>query len=165
MDLAQQKEQFSVAYIKAIAAQAGLNNAHPSVDDDSIDLELIGKDFKGILRNPKIELQLKCTSRDLLNGNVIKFPLSLKNYNDLRGDNVLCPRYLAVLVIPENVQDWVEYKDEELILRNSCYWVSIRNHPKTYNKTKVTVDIPLKQRLTKETLVELMTLASKGEYL
>lgn len=165
MDIAKQKEQFSVAYVNAIAAQAGLNNAHLSVDDDSVDLLLKGKGFNGKIRNPQLELQLKCTSRDLIRDGVIKFPLPIKNYNDLRGDNVLCPRYLVVLLVPDQVSEWSELRNDELILRNTCYWASIRNSPDKSNTSGVTVDIPLTRKLTKDSLLELMRFASKGEYL
>ena len=40
-----QKEQFSRAYVAAIAAQAGCNSAKPEVDDDSVDLTLKMKDL------------------------------------------------------------------------------------------------------------------------
>jgi len=165
MDISKQKEQFSVAYVNAIAALVGLNNAQLSVDDDSVDLLLKGKGFSGKVRNPQVELQLKCTSRSLVSGEVIKFPLSLKNYNDLRGDDVVCPRYLVVLMVPDQVDEWSEQLDDEIVLRNSCYWVSIRNHPKTNNSTSVTIDIPIDQKLTKGALLNLMNLASEGEYL
>lgn len=165
MDINQKKEQFSVAYVNAIAAQAGLSNAQPSVDDDSIDLILKGKGFCGKIRSPQLELQLKCTSRDLVKDGFIRFPLSIKNYNDLRGEDILIPRYLVVLLVPENVSEWAELRDEELVLRNTCHWVSIRNHPEKNNISTVTVDIPFAQKLTKDTLLMLMQSASKGEYL
>ncbi len=38
MDIDQRKEQFSHAYVKAVAAVAGFAWYKPSVDDDSIDL-------------------------------------------------------------------------------------------------------------------------------
>jgi len=125
---------------------------------------LKGRGFKGKIRNPQLELQLKCTSQNIISGEYVNFPLSLKNYEDLRGNNVLCPRYLVVLVIPEDIDSWSEHKENELILRNSCYWISIRDYPATSNRANVTVKIPLSQKLTKESLLRLMEQASKGEY-
>ena len=165
MDINQKKEQFSVAYVNAIAAQAGLSNAKPSVDDDSIDLSLKGRGFCGKIRSPQLDLQLKCTSRDLVKDGFIRFPLPIKNYNDLRGEDILIPRYLAVLLVPELDSEWAELRDEELVLRNTCHWVSIRNLPEKNNLSTVTVEIPLAQRLTKDTLLMLMQFASEGEYL
>lgn len=162
MDISSRKEQFSIAYVNAIAAHAGVNNAHFSVDDDSIDLVLAGKNFRGKIRNPQLQLQLKCTSQDLIKDGVIKFPLSKKNYDDLRGTDVLCPRYLAVLIIPKDETHWLDHGNDELILKNSCYWVSLRDMPASSNKTTITVDIPLQQKLTTDALSDLMREASNG---
>ncbi|MEF9406875.1 hypothetical protein B7R77_04210 [Ralstonia solanacearum K60] len=155
-----QKEQFNIAYVHAIAAQAGFNPGKLEVDDDSIDLELSARGFVGIVRNPRVQLQLKCTSQDLVSGDVIKFPLSRKNYDDLRGTDVICPRYLAVLVVPEKPAEWLNHHPGHMALHNACYYLSLRDHPSSTNKTTVTVDVPLSQRLTTESLIQLMTAAS-----
>lgn len=39
MDICKRKEQFSIAYIQAIAAQIGINHSIDVVDDDSVDLD------------------------------------------------------------------------------------------------------------------------------
>ncbi|WP_432722283.1 DUF4365 domain-containing protein [Jeongeupia wiesaeckerbachi] len=163
MDIGKRKEQFNVAYVHAMAAQAGLNPSHPQVDDDSIDIQLQGKGFPGLRRNPMVQLQLKCTSQDVVSGGVIKFPLPRKNYDDLRGSDVICPRYLVVLLVPEEHERWVEHHSAHMSLHNTCYWLSLKDYPSTTNTTTVTVDIPLAQRLTTTSLRHLLTLASNGE--
>lgn len=162
MDPKRRKEQFNVAYVGAIAAQIGINNARTDVDDDSVDVYLVGKNYSGKIRNPQIQLQLKCTSQDLVSGTVVKFPLKRKNYDDLRGENVLCPRYLAVLLVPRLEDEWIEHSDKGMLLRHACYWVSIRDLPDT-NNASVTIDVPLSQRLTPNELKRMMTRASDGE--
>ena len=163
MDKNKQKEQFNVAYLNALAAQAGINHARTDVDDDSVDIYYIGKGYTGKIRNPQIQLQLKCTSQNLVNGEVIKFPISRKNYDDLRGQNVLCPRYLAVLVVPIECEEWIIHGENSMRLSHSCYWASIRDHPTTTNDESITIDIPLSQRLTATELRNLMLLASNGQ--
>jgi hypothetical protein len=162
MHSANKKEQFNVAYVCAMAAQAGLNHSQLEVDDDSVDLILKGKGYTGKVRNPQIHLQLKCTSQDLISGNVIKFPLPKKNYDDLRGTNVVCPQYLVVLVVPKDENDWIQHHPEHMSLHNRCYWVSIKDKPERKSRTKVTIDIPLTQRLTTNDLRHLMSQASNG---
>jgi len=154
-------EQFSVAYVNAIAAQVGLNNAQLSVDDDSVDLMLKGRGFSGKLRSPQLDLQLKCTSQNLVSNGHLNFPLSIKNYDDLRGA-VICPRYLIVLIVPAEVDDWIEHEDDALLLKHSCYWASIKDYPGTVNTTSVTINIPLEQKLTCDSLLELMNTAAIG---
>jgi hypothetical protein len=160
VDIGKQKEQFNKAYVRAIAAQAGFNPSELDVDDDSVDLELTGRGFRGPVRNPKMQFQLKCTSQDLVSGNVIKYPLPRKNYDDLRGTNVICPRYLAVLLVPDEPTYWVQHHPEHMTMHNACFYVSLRDLPATTNSTTATVEVPLAQRLTTETLTYLMTLAS-----
>ena len=43
MDIAAMKEQFSKAYVRAVAAVAGFSGYEPEVDDDSVDWETSGK--------------------------------------------------------------------------------------------------------------------------
>jgi len=160
MHSTKKKEQFNIAYVAAIAAQAGISNLSTVVDDDSIDVVLIGKGFSGKVRNPQIQLQLKCTSQNLITGSTIKFPLSLKNYDDLRGTDVLCPRYLVVLMVPENDDHWIEHDNDCMKLHNLCFWVSLKDKPSTSNSTSVTVEVPTSQRLTTQTLIKLMNEAS-----
>lgn len=162
MDIAKKKEQFNVAYISAMAAQAGLNPSQLQVDDDSIDIQLCGKGFLGRIRNPMIQLQLKCTSQDVISGDVIKFPLSRKNYDDLRGQNVIVPRYLVVLLVPEKDDSWIQHHDASMSLHNTCYWFSLKDLPATTNKKSVTIEIPLSQRLTTASLSHFLTLASEA---
>lgn len=53
MDIDKQKEQFNIAYICALAAQAGLNHSVLAVDDDSIDILLQARGYVGKpIRNP-----------------------------------------------------------------------------------------------------------------
>ncbi|MGF6539396.1 DUF4365 domain-containing protein [Paraburkholderia youngii] len=163
MDIGKQKEQFNKAYVRAIAAQAGFNPSELEVDDDSVDFELSGRGFGGTIRNPKVQFQLKCTSQDFISGDVIKYPLPRKNYDDLRGTDLVCPRYLAVLLVPEDPTYWVEHHAEHMRLQNACFYVSLRDLPPTSNSTSVTVDIPLTQRLTTDSLRNIMTLASNLE--
>ena len=166
MDPQKQKEQFNYAYVCALAAQAGLNRVDAAVDDDSIDLSFKSRGYHGRpVRSPQIEFQLKCTSQNLVDGEVIKYPLSRKNYDDLRGSDFAFPRYLAVLVVPTEIDAWVAYNEHHIALFNSCYWLSLRDSAPTENDVQVTVAIPLSQRLTSETLREMMDRASQSEWL
>lgn len=166
MDPQKQKEEFNSAYIYALAAHAGLNRVTSAVDDDSIDVGFRSKGYTGrVNRSPHIEFQLKCTAQDLVNGGVIRFPLSRKNYDDLRGDDFVYPRYLAVLLVPLNCSDWIVDHSEHIALHNNCYWLSLRNAPPTTNKTSIVVEIPLSQRLTSSTLKAMIDKASDGEWL
>jgi len=168
MDPQKQKEEFNYAYVCALGAHAGLNRTSSSVDDDSIDVAFKSKGYHGhLVRSPQIEFQLKCTSQNLVDvdRNVIKFALPRKNYDDLRGADFASPRYLAVLLVPEDVDHWIGHSAEHIELHKKCYWLSLRDCEPTDNVNTVTVSIPLDQRLTTETLKSMMDRASDGEWL
>ena len=161
MQNAMAKEVFNVAYILAMAAQAGLNTSEYRVDEDSVDLTIHGRGFAGVIRNPAIDLQLKCSSQAFKRaGDKIKFPLKLKNYEDLRGNNVANPKYLVVLLVPESQDTWMKHHKKHASMHNKCYWVSIKDHPPTTNTTGILIDIPVAQRLDTHQLKQLMLAAS-----
>jgi hypothetical protein len=165
MDPQKQKEQFNYAYMCALAAHAGLNRVDTSVDDDSIDVSFKGKGYVGHrVRSPQIEFQLKCTAQDIIKGTEIKFSLSRKNYDDLRGNDFACPRYLAVMLVPIDVNAWVDHATNNIALFNNCYWLSLKDAGPT-GQSSITVTIPLAQRITSKALREMMDRASEGEWL
>lgn len=160
MHITARKEQFNRAYVGALAAQAGINTATPSVDNDSVDVMCIGKNFTGLIRDPNVSFQLKCTHQALRRGENIHFPLSRKNYDDLRETRLGHPRYLAILEVPESCDNWTEHLDDAMLLRSTCYWVSLKGLPELDQET-ITIHVPLAQRLTSESLRHLLLLASE----
>src|ERR1700674_2784154 len=132
MDISQRQEQFSLAYLRAVASVAGFTAYKPEVDDDSIDIGLAGRGAEGTTRSPRVELQVKCSSQaGVLGAEHLTFPLTLKNYNDLRPDTVLVPRILLVVLVPENLEEWVTQTEEQLAMRRCGYWVSLRGMEET----------------------------------
>ena len=138
MDLNTQKSRFSLAYIEAVASRAGFQVEEVKVDRDSVDGTV--KSDLGI--RPRIEFQAKSTERDLVQNNHIHFPLSIKNYDDLRLE-AINPRILIVLMLPPDVDQWVAQTHEELCLRRCAYWLSLRGEPETSNSDNITVYVPL----------------------
>ena len=162
MDPNQQKEQFSNAYVRAVAATAGYTLYKPEVDDDSVDWGIAATAGKGTTRSPKIELQLKCTSRDLWDDGNLKYPLKVKNYNELRPENYQVPRILVVVLVPNQVAEWLSHSEESLVMYKCGYWVSIRGWDETSNKDTVTVPIPRKRQFTVENLKDIMVRVGDG---
>ena len=161
MDINQQKEQFSNAYIQAVASVAGYSLYRPDVDDDSVDLGIAARGGTGPILSPRLELQLKCTSREILDSASVKYPLNLKNYNDLRI-NTLVPRILVVVLVPDNLNEWLQQSEQELCMRYCGYWVSLRGQPETRNTTAVTVELPRLNQFTVEALRSIIGRISLG---
>ncbi|MCY4652548.1 MAG: DUF4365 domain-containing protein [Dehalococcoidia bacterium] len=153
-----QMEQFSIANIGAVAAQAGFRTGAVYPDLDSMDGIFVGDSG----RRPRVEFQLKATSQDILRDGVLHFPLPINNYDDLRLEEPRIPRILIVVRMPEEVEDWLSQSDEELCMRRCAYWISLRSRPSVSNTSSVTVHIPLTNMFNKEQLTDLMDKAERG---
>jgi hypothetical protein len=81
-----------------VAAVAGFSVDRLDLDFDRIELQITAGHGQGSVSFPELKLQLKCTSRDVIDGDRMRFPLKVKNYNDLRR-NVLIPRILVVVLV------------------------------------------------------------------
>lgn len=161
----EQKQQLSVAYVHAVSARAGFACQLIHVDDDSIDVQLAAKGMineKSIYRSPKIDIQLKATSQNLLNTAHLAFPLPIKNYNDLREES-LVPRLLVVLYLPHDQDRWLEQTEDQMISRHCAYYATLLGEPPTGNQKSVTVYLPREQRLTAPSLRSLMIKAARKE--
>ncbi len=88
MEINLQKEEFSYAYVRAVATVAGCvcERATTPLDRLGIDLILTGLKSPPQENFPILYVQVKCTSREVINDYVVRFPLSVKNYQkDERG--------------------------------------------------------------------------------
>ena len=161
MELNQKKELFSKAYVRAVAAVGGFSVSQPEVDDDSIDLKIVARGGEGIVFSPELNLQLKCTSRDLLDGRFIRYPVRIKNYRDLIINSQV-PRLLVVVLVPENLENWLQQSEDEMCMRYCAYWVSLRGQPERLNTANVTVELPRSNQFTVEALKSIMQRLSQG---
>lgn len=158
MHITQQKEQFSRAYVSAVAAAAGCNISDWKVDDDSIDIGFGRRSG----RRARLEAQLKCTSAHTPSPERLAFPLPVKNYDDLRDPNLHVPRILVVLVVPDDVGAWVRQNHNRLVMRRCAWWTSLRNAPTTANDNTVTVHLPVANLFGAASLTGMLDLIDQG---
>jgi Domain of unknown function (DUF4365) len=163
MDINQRKEQFSKAYIHAVATIAGYSVSRPDVDDDSIDLALAAKGEGDTARRPRIELQAKCTHSNNGDEENFVYDLKIKNYDDLRIETIV-PRILVVVVVPDlDFNLWMRYTEDEMCLRHRGYWCSILGYPDTPNDTTVRVSMPRTNLFSPDNLRAMMERANREE--
>ncbi|MBI4747056.1 MAG: DUF4365 domain-containing protein [Acidobacteria bacterium] len=152
----EQKEEFSFAYIQAIAATAGYQVERPQRDKQSVDLKIVAYSAQGWPPDLEILIQVKCTaSQTALGDKEVKFVLKANNYNDLRKDGIL-PRILIVVLVPQNMADWVEPSEQQLILRHCAYWIDLRGRVEIKNTESITIHIPRKNQFTVQSLQEIV---------
>jgi hypothetical protein len=152
------QEKFSRAYAAAIAAGAGYATYVPDIDRDSVD---IGFNAGGDMR-PNLHVQLKSTINLRRVGNVLKFHLQKKNYDDLRARTQV-PRILVVLDLPKSEKTWLNISVKRLIIRRCAFWMSLSGMPPLPDQRQsITLDIPSDIRFDVEGLKDIMQMARSG---
>jgi hypothetical protein len=86
MDINIRKEEFSYAYIYAVVSAAGYSCqiASRPMDIGGIDIVISGQEKEYSLYPPRLEIQVKSTSTSVIDNEFVRYPLKLKNYNELR---------------------------------------------------------------------------------
>jgi hypothetical protein len=97
----------------------------------------------------------------VLRNDGIHFQLRIKNYNDLRQES-LTPHVLVVVLVPEDVSNWLTQTEDELVMRRCGYWVSLRNAVELDNQDSALVVLPRAQMFTPESLKRIMTTVNEG---
>jgi hypothetical protein len=162
MELNMRKEQYSYAYIRAVASVAGFSCTKPEVDDDSIDMTIAKRGGNGTIRSPRVDAQVKCSAADIVGLFTVDFSLKLKNYDELRSEDVLVPRILIVVVVPEQLDEWLGHSETEMSMRHCGYWTSLRGAPASPNSTSHTVNLPRTQFFTYQELAAMMARIGNG---
>ncbi|MGM0575279.1 MAG: DUF4365 domain-containing protein [Myxococcota bacterium] len=160
----QRKEEVSKAYVHAVAARCGFAIGEWSQDHGCVDVTIgaahpVGS---GVLAGPKVDVQLKATSRDdVLREDRIAWQLERGHYDHLRAERTV-PIVFVVLLLPEDEDEWIEHSVEQLILRRCAYWVSLYGAPPADGETKV-VSVPLSNVFGPKGLEAILEMVSKGE--
>lgn len=163
MHITQQKEQFSIAFVRALATVAGFRVTRCEVDDDSIDVGLAGNRRQGrTQRAPHLDLQLKCTETDDGTGEELVFDLPIKNYNDLRIVEVHVPAILVVVCVPPDVGEWLDESPEQTAMRRCAYWLSLRGSPSVANESTRRVRMPRSNQFNVAAVRAIMTRIGEG---
>jgi hypothetical protein len=166
MDRNTQKEEFSYAYIRAVASVAGYSvDPKPRpMDNAGVDLTIEAPGEIGEILFPKFDAQVKCTSSEtILSRNYIKFPLEVKNYNKLRHEKPLTPQLLIVVLVPRDINGWINISEEETLMKKCGYWISLKGKPKTDNNSTITIDIPRQNILTPSAMKLIMNKIAMGD--
>jgi hypothetical protein len=72
---------------------------------------------------------------------------------------------LVVVLVPDEVEQWLEQSEDELCLKYSGYWLSLQGRPSSTNEQSVTVQIPRQNLFTVQALKSIMERLSQGEAL
>lgn len=161
-------ESLSRAYVRALAGKAGLNLSVREYDygvDGNFD-EITIRDKRRVESGFSLSFQLKASTKWQRDNNTVIYDLEAKTYNDLvlrRNFRMAVPCILILFALPPDSSQWLIYNEDEMRLRGSCYWDYLSGAP-TENRQSVRIRIPRQQRLTSESLLDLIEKVKIGEW-
>ncbi|MFJ6382993.1 DUF4365 domain-containing protein [Kitasatospora sp. NPDC092039] len=138
-----QQEQLSLAYVTAVATQARATVATWNVDKDGVDVTL--------KRNHQlVEVQLKCTHSPTITADGdYAFDLDVATYDKLRGERRHAAGFLALFIVPRDVNTWLvhDLEPKSLLVRCTGFYKQIQDMPATTNTSNKRIYLPPAQRL------------------
>ncbi|NEE03898.1 DUF4365 domain-containing protein [Phytoactinopolyspora halotolerans] len=156
------RQQISIAYAHAVATAARCTLETIRVDYETVDVQVRQKASHAVYDHTPLDIQLKCTSRDILRDGHISYPLEVKYYDELRSIKRYNPAILVVLLVPEGLGEWLIQDEEHLRLHKGAYWTSLRSEPATSNRSSVTIRIPKTQIFSVEQLLGILSRIGNG---
>jgi Domain of unknown function (DUF4365) len=163
LDLNAQKDHFSRAVVRAIAAAAGAGATVPELDQNSEDIEFTAPDTADG-PGPKLGGQLKCSQNIEPTGETFPYDLPIKNYRELRwpANSLYVPRILVLVHVPPNPEDWFSCDPVQIVMRRCAYWMSLAGQPIVDNAATVRVHVPTAQIFNVEALRENLKRPGEG---
>lgn len=146
------KERLSVAYLVAVAARAGCQVTEIHVDRNRIDATVSAISGARV----KIDIQLKATSAECVNEDMVVYDVDVPTYDALRSEHVQSAQLLVVLLLPDDPTCWLTVDEQALALKKCAYWKNLRGAPATPNSTSIRIRLPRSQIFSPEALRALI---------
>jgi Domain of unknown function (DUF4365) len=156
------REQISIAYAQAVVTAARCKLEHVRVDDEKVDAVVRQEADHPLYDGASIDLQLKCTSQDVVKNGFISWSLSKAHYDKLRNPKRIYPRILVLMLVPEDFESWVVQDHDNLRLVKCAYWIDLVNAP-DITADSTTIKIPVDQVFNVEQLLRILQVFGAGE--
>lgn len=152
--------QFGEDYVRALASAAGLVVHVHKPDVDGIDLGLsIPGEVNG-LRSPMIEVQVKSASKPRRRAGEWYFDgLNEVQFNKLAGGDYCVPRFLFLVCVPANADEYASFCADGMLLRQLGYYLSLEDEdrvPQPDTRRRRPVRVPMSNVLTVRSLQNLV---------
>lgn len=143
-----QKEQLSRAYISALVARGGYAVATWDVDKDGVDVTLRDGGVS-------VDLQLKCTTSPKKVAEGYSYKLDTPTYDKLRQRDRSAPGYLALMIAPPNIEEWLTCEPKRLLIACHAYWAQLQDRDDPADGKSKSINLPEAQRFDTNTLVQM----------
>ncbi|GAA0961170.1 DUF4365 domain-containing protein [Actinocorallia libanotica] len=160
LDRLNHQGKFAEDYVRALGSAAGLLVYKNDLDQDGVDLGFRYPGRGGYVSSPAIEVQVKSWSAPVSKGAELHFRgLNEVQYNKLVEGPFLVPRYLFVVVVPTDSDQYARVETDGLILSRLCYYRGFEGErpiPSPDKSRYPAVPVPLGNVLTVRALRELV---------
>ncbi|MGH3853195.1 MAG: DUF4365 domain-containing protein [Pseudonocardiaceae bacterium] len=161
LDPNQHQGLFGESFVRVLASAAGLIVAKAELDVTGDDFTIAHKGMLGSTRHPKIDVQVKSWARRRAtrNDGYWKYRMQAKHFNELAGPDFALPRFLVLVIVPDDSADYATTRQDVVELKHAAYWLSLRDRQPVEMAAdlKVPVDVPDSNLLTVDALRALMT--------
>lgn len=160
MDRNQHQGLFGESFVQVLASAAGLVMGKPYPDVTGTDFTFgYPGELAGVI-DPSIEVQVKSWSRSNAKwaAGHWKYRMERKHFNRLAGTGFALPRFLFLVIVPDDHKLYTRSEDDALTLSYCAYWVSLLEQDRVDEGQggKVPVDVPASNILTADKLLELV---------
>jgi hypothetical protein len=150
-----QKEQFSNAFMLAITTEGGFTIGEWNVDKDGVDVTLRSNALM-------VDIQLKCTQSPRTTQDGYSYDLDVKTYDKLSDPERSAPGYLALVIVPTDLNNWVTHYTQETLLACHAYWAAFDTDKIARpNQATTAVRLPREQRLDVTALDEMFKVSRR----
>jgi len=159
---------YGEAFVRGLACAAGLVTSKKDLDVDGVDIQIGFPGWLASVRHPAIEAQVKSWSEPNFDEVNYRYPLEISNYDNLVGSvgtDFPLPRFLFLVIVPEDKNGYTSASNDCLLLHHAAYWVSLMEEipaaqlPNTSSKT---VYVPRRNLLTVDALLDLLSPGSNS---
>jgi hypothetical protein len=141
-----------MAHIGAVVGHAGINFDVQPAHDYGVDGTLRHVGFRGNRRvesGLRLDFQAKSTTNWHHKNDLVVYDLESKTYNDLVSREPELGRCVLILLcLPKGHADWLVAAEDQLTLRNCCYWTFLEGKPTGNEESTVRIYIPRTQLFT-----------------
>lgn len=159
------KERLSIAYVSAVAAKAGVAcrpTTAPEYGTDAYLVRINHVNGKYVETGWILNCQVKSTSNWEIQSTQIAYDMDVDDFNKLAEWDGATPCILILFCVPDGLDKWLTVDEDELIVKQCCYWTKI-SEPPTTNKSKKRVFVPRSQLLTPDTINDLLERVRQGQ--
>jgi Domain of unknown function (DUF4365) len=140
-----QKEHFSLAYVAALATLGGCTRSNWTHDKDGVDVTL----RRGAWM---VDLQMKCSSVARIVDEDFVYDLDVKTYDKLRSPERSAASFLGLVVVPEDINDWIHHTEQQLLMSCAGYYAKILNLPPAKGVETIAIHLPRRHLFGSEAL-------------